>query len=374
LTSLPVPLLPFIRDNFNLSYAQSGLVISSFSLAYGIGQIPAGMLTDRVGPRVMITIGICGVAVAGVFVGFSQSFIMLLALLAVMGLVGGGYHPAAAPLITRSVKLEHQGKALGIHMIGGSGSFFLSPLIAAAIAAVWGWRGSFMGLAVPTMIFGIIFYLLLGRRMNGGEVSRVTTDQPADITESSGGSIRSLVTFMVLSVFTQAVLFSSLSFIPLYMVDHFGVTEGIAAAFLAIIYSAGLWASPLGGFLSDRFGTVRVVLVMAFLTGPVLYLLTVVPYGPFGTIVGALLLFTGAILYIRMPAAEAFIIHNTSESNRSTILGIYYFSNMEVGAVFAPLMGFLIDRFNFLTGFTLAGVTVLLVSIICWLFLRGIRN
>jgi len=346
----------------------------AFSLSYGIGQVPAGIVTDRVGPRLMITIGICGVAVAGLLVGFSQSFVMLLAFLAVMGLVGGGYHPAAAPLITRSVKPEHRGQALGIHLIGGSGSFFLAPLIAVAIASAWGWRGSFIGLAVPTMIFGIIFYLLLGRRVNGDLVTPESTEQSVKEITSSRSGIQSLVAFMVLSVFTQAVLFSSISFIPLYMVDHFNINEEVAAVFLAIIYFTGLWASPLGGYLSDRFGTVRVVLAMSFLTGPVLYLLTVMPYGPYGIAIGALLLFTGAILYIRMPAAEAYIIHNSSEQRRSTILGIYYFSNMEAGAIFAPLMGLLVDKFNFATSFTVACATVLVVTVGCWVFLRKDRN
>ena len=374
LTALPTPLLPFIRDDFGLSYAQSGLVVLAFSLAYGIGQVPAGMITDRVGPRLMITIGICGVAIVGFLVGFSQSFIMLLAFLAVMGLVGASYHPAAAPLITHSVKPEHLGRLLGIHLMGGSGSFFLAPLIAAAVAPVWGWRGAFISLAVPTMIFGIIFYPLLGRCLNRGEATRGATGQSVEETVPSGGRMRSFVAFMVLSVFSQAVLISSISFIPLYMVDHFGVTEGIAAVFLAAIYSAGLWASPLGGYLADRFGTVRVVLTMSFVTSLVMCLLTIIPYGPNGIFIGALLLFTGAILYIRMPAAEAYIMHNSPEHRRSTMLGIYYFANMETGAVFTPLMGSLIDRFNFQTSFTVAGVTALVVTVGCWMFLKGNRD
>lgn len=51
LTALTVPLLPFIRNDFALDYTQAGLVVSSFSLAYGIGQLPAGWLADRAGAR-----------------------------------------------------------------------------------------------------------------------------------------------------------------------------------------------------------------------------------------------------------------------------------------------------------------------------------
>ena len=78
LTALPIPLSPFIQDDFTLDYTQTGLVISAFTLAYGIGQLPAGWLADRIGTRIVVTIGICGVAVAGFLVGLSQTYIMML--------------------------------------------------------------------------------------------------------------------------------------------------------------------------------------------------------------------------------------------------------------------------------------------------------
>ncbi len=373
LTALPVPLLPFIRDDFALDYAQSGLVVLAFSLAYGIGQIPAGVLADRIGARLLITIGICGVAVAGLLVGISQTYIMMLVFLALMGIVGGGYHPAAAPLISASVEPKNRGRALGIHLIGGSGSFFLAPLIAAGIAATWGWRGSFIGLAIPTMVFGIIFYVLLGRQANRGEVQQAITDQP-EVTPSSPARLRQLVAFMVLTVFTQAVTFSTIAFIPLFMVDQFGVDEKTAAVFLSVIYSAGLWAAPLGGYISDRLGRIPVVLTTCLIVGPGIYLLNQVPYGPYGIGIGALLFIIGAIMYIRMPTAEAYIIGRTSERRRSTILGIYYFSNMEMGAALAPAMGALIDRLGFNTSFTIAGISVFVVTLACSVFLWGSRN
>jgi len=193
---------------------------------------------------------------------------MMIVFLVLMGITGGGYHPAASPLISASVKPEHRGSALGFHLVGGSASFFLAPIIAAGIAAAWGWRGSFLGLAAPTAVFGA--------RRDGW---------------------RRLVVFMVLTVLTQAVVFSVMAFIPLFMVDRHGVSEGAAAAYLAIIYSAGLWASPLGGYLSDRLGKVRVVLVVSILSAPLLFLIDLAPVG---LAQGALLLMIGGTMYVRM--------------------------------------------------------------------------
>ncbi len=100
LTALLVPLLPFIRDDFALDYTQSGLVISAFFLSYGISQLPGGWLADRIGPRILITIGISGVALAGLLVGLSQTYIMMIVFLVMMGVLGGGYHPSTPPLVS----------------------------------------------------------------------------------------------------------------------------------------------------------------------------------------------------------------------------------------------------------------------------------
>ncbi len=83
-TALPVPLLPFIRDDFGLDYMQAGLVISAFGVVYGISQLPAGWLADRIGARRLITISIIGVAVTGILTGLSQSYLMLIVFLALM--------------------------------------------------------------------------------------------------------------------------------------------------------------------------------------------------------------------------------------------------------------------------------------------------
>ena len=367
LTALPIPLLPFIRKEFSLDYTQSALVLSAFSLSYGISQVPAGWFADRVGPRILITVGICGVALGGVLVGLSQTYIMMIIFLVLMGLVGGGYHPAAAPLISASVDSKNRGRALGFHVIGGSGSYFLAPIIAASIAAAWGWRSSFLGLALPTLVFGILFYALLGRK---GGMSRSGREESGHQEETSPdpGNVRRIVAFIIMGVFTGGVMSSSMSFVPLYMVDHFGISEETAAKYLAIVFSAGLWAGPLGGYLSDRFGRVPIIVATSFLAGILVYLLKVVTYS-LG--MGVLLLAFGIIMFVRMPVSEAFVISQTSIRHRSTVYGIYYFTMMEAGAIFAPVMGYFLDHFGFHTSFTIASVTAITVTFICSFFLRG---
>ena len=295
---------------------------------------------------------------------------MMLIFLVLMGMVAGGYHPTAPALISTAVGSKTLGRALGFHAVGGSTSYFLAPIVAAAMASVWGWRSPFIGLAIPTVAFGIVFYILLGQRAATDKTEHEPSSSPTE-TPYASGYLRRLIPFIILSTFAAAMSFSVASFIPLFMVDKFGVSREIAAAFLALIYSAGFWAAPLGGYLSDRLGRVKLLIVVGFVTSLVIYLLNLATYS-LG--IGALLIGIGMLKYIRMPVSESYIISQTPEHRRSTILGIYYFGGMVGMGMLTPVIGYLTDNFGFHIAFTIAGATIALVSLICSIFLWRIRD
>ncbi len=367
LMALTTPLSPMIRSDFSLDYTYTGLVISAFNLSYGIGQLPGGWLADRFGPRWMITLGIWGVAIAGFLVGLSHSYGMMVGCLALMGVLGGGYHPAAPPVISSLVEPVRRGRALGLHMIGGGASFFLSPIIAMAIAAYWGWRASYICLAVPALAFGIYFHLLLKKHQVRRSAERGRPSPPAE-KASAQRLFGPLLVVIFLSTFSAAVLFSVMSFIPLFLVDRIGYSKETAGTFFAVIYSAGLWASPLGGYLSDRFGSIPVLLFVLLLAGPVIFLLNFVSSW-WGIL--TLLLALGMIIYVRMPVSESYILAHTPERKRSAVLGVYFFAGMEGGGILTPFVGYLIDYLGFFVTYTLAASLIVLTTAICWFLLRG---
>jgi predicted MFS family arabinose efflux permease len=368
LTALPAPMLPMIRSEFALDYTQAGMVVSAFSLAYGIGQLPAGWITDRVGARVVIMLGICGVAAAGVLVGLSPTYTLLLVFMALMGLAGGNYHPAAPPVISGIVAPEKLGRALGLHAIGGSASYFIAPLVAASIAAVFGWRGAFIGVAIPAMFLGIVLYIALAKI----SAKKRTTAGVSQIERAARPlHVRRIVFFIILSTFAQAVMASALTFVPLFAIERFGISKEAAAIFLSVSYSSGLWAAPLGGYLSDRVGSIPTVLAVSLLAAPAVYLLNIAP-----DVIsfGVLMIVIGMITYVRMPASEVFMVNETTTRNRASILGIYYFGNSEASALLTPVVGYLIDHFGFYITFSIGGVAVLVVTLICSIWLVGKRN
>jgi MFS family permease len=366
LTALLTPLLPFIRDDLGLSYAQVGVVLAAFNLSYGFGQIPAGGLADRIGARIVLTAGIAGVGAAGLLLGLSSGYPFLILSLILMGLFGGGYHPAASPLITSAVEPDRRGRALGLHVIGGSVSYFAAPLLGVAAAAALGWRGAFLVFSFPVILLGVFVYRACVRRSLGGPAAASASGPVRD--RLSTGAVLELSAFILMVTAMGAALASASSFLTLYIVDALGASEKAAAALLALYFSAGIWAAPLGGRLADRFGRKRVASAASFAAVAGLLVLPRIPYG-FGFIL--FLVFLGAVPYVRMPAAEAYIVGRVPDSLRSTVLGIYFFAGMEGSGVLTPLLGRWIDLHGFAAGFTALGLGLGSVVAVCAMVLAA---
>ena len=375
LTALPGPLLPAIRTAFNLNYTQASLVTSAFALSGGAGQLPSGWLADRIGPTILIAIGTMGVAVGGILVGVSNSYIMLIVFLVLMGLMTGGYHPASTPLILASVDPKQRGRALGLHLFGGNSSFFIAPIMAGGIMTLWpslGWHGPFLILAVPTAIFGLIFYLYLTKR---GGLSHVATakQRTAEEKPPQPGYKRRLIAYLVMMVLGGGAGMSVNAFLTLYMVDKLGATDSHAAMLMSILYIPGIAGGTiLGGWISDRIGTVRVIIATSIISGLIIFGIRSATMG-FGFY--AILFIMGLNMAIRMPVTEVFIMSQTPAKHRSTIYGAYYFTMQYTGAIFAPIMGWLLqNKYTFDQMFLFSAIAVTAISVITSFFIWDAKD
>ncbi len=359
LTALVAPILPFIRDSFALSYAQAGGVVSAFTLAYGISQLPAGWLADRVGRRYLITVGISGVAVAGAIAGLTSSYTGLILALVLMGIAGGGYHPSAAPLIMASVPPDRTGRALGLHLIGGSASHFATPLLGAALATAFGYRGAFLGISLPVFLFGLVFFLTLNGRgeqrwqpsadpASADSETKAPTGPTPRAKQSRRHTVVRIVVFLVLTSAVGAAIGSLTAFIPLYLVDGFGLSASWAAASLSAFFLTGVVAAPVGGALSDRFGPVPILVTLSISVGPLIIGMSFVPWLPafMGVLLGV-----GTAAFIRMPVSEAYLSGDVPDRLRSTVLGVYFFAGMEASGIVTPILGAAIDAQGFAIAF-----------------------
>jgi MFS family permease len=165
---------------------------------------------------------------------------------------------------------------------------------------------------------------------------------------------------MSMSLIT-GMLGSVMIFFSLYLIDEFNVTKSNAILILSIASFAGIWAGPVGGWISDKIGRLPIIIVSSIVGGIIIFCIRWTTPG-IGMYV--LLLLSGVNMYIGAPVSEAFIMGQTSARHRSTIYGMYYL--MGTGSTLvAPLMGLLIDNIGYQSTFMYAGAASIIVSLIC---------
>jgi MFS family permease len=111
-------------------------------LLFGLGALPAGILTDRLGGRRMLIAGLAGMGAAALGAGFVTPGWSLAALLAVIGFCASAYHPAGMSLISHTVAAR--GRALGLNGICGNLGIAATPVVTATLAARIGWQQTFV--------------------------------------------------------------------------------------------------------------------------------------------------------------------------------------------------------------------------------------
>jgi len=265
------------------------------------------------------------------------------------------------------VEPKQRGRALGLHLLGGNSSFFVAPLVAGPILAAWGWRAPFLVLAVPTAIFGLIFYIYLTRHGGMAHVARAR-QRAAEEKPPQPGYKRRLIAYLVMMVLGGGAGMSVNAFLTLYMSDVLmkdlpkAVSEPRAAMLMSLMYLPGVFGGTiLGGWISDRIGTVKVIITTSIISGLIIFGIRSATMG-FGFYV--ILFIMGLNMAIRMPVTEVFIMGQTPAKNRSTIYGVYYFTMQYTGAIFAPIMGWLIqNKYTFDQMFLFSAIAVTAISV-----------
>jgi len=326
------PLLPLIRDSFGLSYTQSGFLVSAFSVTGGLSQAPIGALADRIGSRAVVTGGLICSAVFCFLIGLSGSYWQLLLALVGLGVVAGSYHAPANTLLSQIFPRARLGGVLGMHIVGGNFSFFVTPLLAGSLAAMTlTWRTPYLAFAIAPFLAGLalIFVLPRGPERVGAPAS------PGAIFRELGGVFRVIGPLVGVAVVYQMTYAAALAFLALYLVDARGFDTATAAFFVSVPYIGGLLGSPLGGALSDRLGRKPLIIASLVVMGPIFLLVTMVPT----ELIFPSLAVLGLVASARMPVIEGLILDRAPVERRATTLGAYYFVGQEFGGLAAPAIG-----------------------------------
>src|SRR5262245_27980738 len=135
---------PLAAGGLGLSSTQTGWILASLKIAYGLGQLLNGQLSERIPPRVMLAIGMFGSAALNVLFGLSAGFWFLLFVWATNGFCQSlGWTPCVR-VAANWIPVERRGHAIGIIGTGYQITLGLTYVIAGQATRIsdWGWRGA----------------------------------------------------------------------------------------------------------------------------------------------------------------------------------------------------------------------------------------
>ena len=244
----------FIAQSFHLSPGQKGLLVAIPLLGGAVLRIVLGVATDHFGPR---KVGLAGMTLTFIPLlwGWRHSGSLgdMWAVGLLLGIAGASF-AVALPLASGWYPARFQGLALGIAGAGNSGTVF-AALFAPRLAQHFGWRPVFGLAMVPLLIVLVVFALLAqdGPMKSAPKplASYLKILSQRDIWRFNGFYMVTFGGFVGLA-----------SFLPIFFFDQYGVTKVQAGSFAALCVFAGSFLRPLGGYLADRAGGIRVLSVL----------------------------------------------------------------------------------------------------------------
>ena len=248
------PLAPFLRDDLGLSATQQGLVTAIPLLGGSFFRPLLGALADRIGGRRTAIIGML-LTLASLAVGWqlATTIAHLYAVGLLLGIAGASF-AVALPLASRWYPPEYQGLAMGIAGAGNSGTL-LATLLAPRIAEQFGWAATFGLAMLPTTLVLLVFVLIARDSPARGPAPGLR-----DYRTVLGQRDTLWLSFLYSLTFGGFVGFAS--FLTTFFHEQYQLARVTAGDFTTLVVVAGSLLRPVGGWLSDRIGGYRLLLVL----------------------------------------------------------------------------------------------------------------
>jgi len=148
-----------MRVDLKMTQTQMSWFLSAFFWSYALCQVPAGWLSDRYGPRIMLTAYILGWSLFTGLLGITTQVSIVLLLRLLCGAAQAGAYPVCSGMIRKWFPLSGRGTASSIVAMGGRSGAVLAPILTAALmtAFVGGWRPVLIVYGLAGIVVAFVF-------------------------------------------------------------------------------------------------------------------------------------------------------------------------------------------------------------------------
>lgn len=252
---------PFITEEFNLTPAEKGLMLSIPIFAGALMRFPLGLLAQYIGRKKATLVEMALIAVAMLYGYFAvKSFNDLLAMGVLLGIAGASFGVALS-LGSGWFPPRHKGLAMGLVGAGNVGTA-VSVLIAPPLAQAFGWQTVY-GLAALAICLPMIVMIVFAKEPPDVDSHASFREHIACLFEKDGWA------FSLIYGITFGGFIGLTTFLPTYFYDQFHVSKVEAGQLTMLAAFMGAALRIFGGWMSDRWGGINMltgVLVIVVVT------------------------------------------------------------------------------------------------------------
>jgi MFS family permease len=369
-------LLPIIGKELGLSYSEIGLIMTCQYIAGAVANVPGGALVDTVGRKgLLMVVSLFWIGFPYLLIGFTHSYLMLLACVALVGFGNSLWHPTAIPTLARNFP-QRKGLVLSMHGMGGNVGDALAPIVVGALLTIMTWRQVVILNVIPGLVIALVLLAFLGTLRLGGRKAQ----KDGAVHEGGVQSIRdyfrglaplfrnrSLILLSTSSAFRSMTQNALLTFLPVYLAYEMGFSPVWVGACLFALQAAGFAAAPVAGHLSDRMGRRSIMMTSMAMTAVVLLFMAFAGKS-FAFVVFVAIL--GFFLYAIRPVMQAWLLETTPKNMGGTSIGVL-FGAQSLGSAAAPLLaGLIADRYGLGATFYFLAATIVIANLFILLMPR----
>ncbi|CAG1014069.1 Fosmidomycin resistance protein [Burkholderiaceae bacterium] len=340
---LLAPLFPWLKQEFAVSYAELGLLMTIFFVVSCAVQTVSGFVVDRFGPRPILFAGLALLAAAAFGFALSSSYWMLAFFSVVAGTGNGVFHPVDYTLLNRKVHQSRLGHAFSVHGITGSLGWALAPAMLVPLTLAFSWRIALA--AAGTLIVLVLAIAWLYRRQLALDVSPAHQAAPgAAVGESRFAFLGIPAVWMCFAFFFFYAM--ALSGVQAFAPEAARLLHAVPAQTAAICLSVYMVCAAAGmvagGFLaSDPARCERIVGAGFGVAASIALMLGFadVPAMAVPALFGAMGLGAG----VAGPSRDLLVKRSSPDNATGRVYGVVY-SGLDIGQAVAPLLfGTLMD-------------------------------
>jgi MFS family permease len=353
------PLLPIFENELHISHALAGSIFLFLAVGYTSSLLVSNWITPRIGFKKPIAIGFTVLIGALLFLVFTRTYWGLSAVAFFLGFGGGLYLPCALPLLTSTIHPDKWGKAIAFHETAASCSILVIPLLAAAVLRFLHWTWLVGGLSGLCLAVTLVFLI------------RSPDPRPKQGEASPFSRVLRRRDFWIMATlwsFAAAGGLGLYNLIPLFLVNEKGLSIDLANSIFGLSRIGGLVVTFLAGFLIDRIGVKKVLLLSLLASG---FSVTGISLADSFPLLVTMLVLQATFMPVFFPAGLVTISRLTNFGDRSAFAG----ATVAIGVVFGTgitptLLGTVADVWSFQAGMMVQG---LLTMGICFL-VRSLRG